>query len=168
MCGGNNTPPPSPPRTTTPATITIYVSRIGQSNNLSLKQGDSQPGQPGDPGTDLLTTNVDANQPIVWKVDQNPDPGRNNDIILMNVKAADNTLPNYANSQQLLVDAVYNADYTTLTSGVITGAVKANPPSPKPGQGPGAKAFQNYQIGWRKDSESSTTEHWDDPKLIMR
>ncbi len=140
MCGGNNTPPPSPPRTTTPATITIYVSRIGQSNNLSLKQGDSQPGQPGDPGTDLLTTNVDANQPIVWKVDQNPDPGRNNDIILMNVKAADNTLPNHANST-LLVEPVYNADYPTLTSGDHYWSCKANPPSPKPGTGPCGKSI---------------------------
>lgn len=151
MSGGNK-----------PATITIYVSRKGQSTNLSLKQGSS------DPGDDSLITDVVANQPIQWKVDPTPDQGFNNDIILMHVKAADNTQPNYQNSQQLLVDEEYAAVYDTLTSGIITAAVKASPPAAKPGQGAGAKAFENYQIGWRKDSEDSTIEHWDDPKLQMR
>lgn len=157
MSGGNK-----------PATITIFVSRKGQSTNLSLKQGTSQPGQPGDPGDDTLITDVVANQPIEWKVDPNPDSGRNNDIILMHVKAADNTQAKYKNSQQLLVEPEYAAVYTTQVSGVITGTVKANPPVAKPDQGPGAKSFENYQIGWRTDAESSTTEHWDDPRLRIK
>jgi hypothetical protein len=156
MSGGN-----------TPATITIYVSRIGNSDNLSLKQGTSTPGQPGDPGDDTLVTDVVANQPIEWKVDTNPDSGRNNDITLVHVKAADSSVSKYSNSQQLLVAAEYAAVYTTLVSGVITATVKANPPAPKPGQGSGEKSFENYQIGYYKNSDPTKTEIWDDPKIKM-
>jgi len=158
MSGGNKTP-------ATPLPITIYVSRKGQSTNLSLKLGTSQPGQPGDPGDDTLIADVEANQVVEWKVDPNPDPGRRNDIILMHVKAADNTIQKYKNSQQLLVDAEYAADYTNQVSGVITGVLKATLPPAKPDQGPGAKSFQNYQIGWRETIEPETIQHWDDPRL---
>jgi len=149
------------------ATINIYVSRKGNSNNLSLKQGTSTPGQPGDPGDDSLVTDVDPNQTIVWKVDTNPDPGRNNDITLTHVKSADNTKPKYLNSQQLLVYAEYNAVYIPVASGVITGTVKAVPPAPKPGQGNGAKSFENYEIGFYLNSDTTKTEIWDDPKMRM-
>ncbi len=149
MCGGN-----------TPATITIYVSRKGNSTNLSLKQGTSSPGQPGDPGDDTLVTDVVVNQPVEWKVDPNPDPGRNSDITLVHVKAADTSVPKYSNSQQLLV----NPEYTAV-NGVITAAAKASLPAPKPGQGPGEKSFENYQIGFYLNSDSTKTEVWDDPRL---
>lgn len=151
MCGGN-----------TPATITIYVSRIGQSLNLSLKQGTSAPGQPGDPGGDDLETVVVASQPIEWKINPNPDPGRKNDITLVHVKAADASKPKFINSQQLLA----NPEYTSL-NGVITATVKASPPAPTPGQGPGKKSFENYQIGYYLNSDSTKTEVWDDPKIRM-
>jgi hypothetical protein len=151
MCNGNG-----------PATITIYVSRIGQSTNLSLKQGTSTPGQPGDPGGDDLETVVVASQPIEWKINPTPDPGRNNDITLEHVKAADASKPKFVNSQQLLV----NAEYTAV-SGVITAAVKASPPAPTRGQGPGKKSFENYQIGFYLNSDSNKTEVWDDPKIRM-
>lgn len=152
MCGGNG-----------PATITIYVSRIGNSTNLSLKQGSSAPGQPGDPGGDELETEVVASQPIEWKINPNPDPGRNNDITLEHVKAADASKPKFINSQQLLENAEYSA-----VGGVITAKVKASPPAPTPGQGPGKKSFENYQIGFYLNSDTTKTEVWDDPKLSMK
>jgi len=149
MCGGNG-----------PATITINVSRIGNSTNLSLRQDGSRPGQPGDPGTDLLTTDVVAGQPVVWQLDPSPDPGRNTEITLEHVKSADPTVPKFVNSQQLLE----NAEYTAV-NGVITAKVKASPPPPGSGQNPGEKAFENYQIGFYLNSDPNKTEIWDDPRL---
>jgi len=149
MCGGNG-----------PATITIYVSRIGNSTNLSLKQGSSAPGQPGDPGGDEIETDVVASQPIEWKINPNPDPGRKNDITLEHVKAADASLPKFANSQQLLESAEYTA-----ANGVISAKVKASLPPPRSGQGPNEKAFESYQIGFYLNSDSTKTEIWDDPKI---
>jgi hypothetical protein len=146
MCGGNNP--------TTPSPITIYVSRIGQSNNLSLKQGST------DPGDDSLVTTVDLNQSITWALDPNPDAGRNTDITLLHVKAADSTQNKYKNSQQILV-----ADQYSAVNGVITGTVVATAQTPKQ---PGTKPFENYQIGFYANSDSTKTEVWDDPKLIMR
>ena len=139
------------------ATITIYVSLIGNSSNLSLKQGTN------DPQDDSLVTDVDPNDTVIWSLDPNPDPGRNTDLTLLHVKAADSTLPRYTNSQQLLVDEQYEA-----VNGSITGVVKQNPPPPKPGQGANAKSFENYQIGFYKNSDPSHTEIWDDPRLQMR
>lgn len=145
------------------ADITIYVSRIGNSTNLSLKQVVG--GVTTDPQTDLLDTTVDLNQTIDWKVDPNPDRGRSNDIVLEHVKAKE-AIGNYINSQQILVNAQYSATYpTTDPKGVITGTVVSTAPTPKQ---PGTRPFENYQIGWRAASESAQTEHWDDPKLIMK
>jgi len=143
MCGGNG---PSP--------ITIYVSRIGQSNNLSLKQGSV------DPGDDTLVTTVELNQSITWKLDPNPDPGRNTDITLVHVKAADTSIPKYSKSQQILVEDQYTA-----ANGVITGIVVSTAQTPTQ---PGQKPFENYQIGFYVNSDPNKTEVWDDPKLIMR
>jgi hypothetical protein len=143
MCGGNG---PSP--------ITIYVSRIGQSTNLSLKQGST------DPGDDSLVTTVDLNQSITWALDPHPDPGRNTDITLLHVKAADSNLPKYHNSQQILVNDEYSA-----VNGVITATVVSTSPAPKQ---PGTKPFENYQIGFYVNSDLNKTEVWDDPKLIMK
>ena len=143
MSGGNNP--------TTPDSITIYVSRIGQSTNLSLKQGTN------DPGDDTLITTVDLNQTIIWALDPHPDPGRNTDMTLLNVKAADSS---YQNSQQILVEDPYTA-----VNGVITGMVVNTAQTPKQ---PGTKPFENYMIGWFKNEDPNKFEFWDDPKLIMR
>ena len=144
------------------ADITIYVSRIANSRNLSLKQNIN--GVITDPQNDSLDTTVDLNQSIEWKVDPTPDRGRTNDIVLEHIKAKE-AKGNYINSQQILVDEEYAAVYTSDPKGVITGIVVATSPTPKQ---PGTKPFENYQIGWRESSESAETEHWDDPKLIMK
>lgn len=157
MCNGNNPPPVTPP---TPLPITIYVSRIGNSTNLSLKQGNSAPGSPSDPGDDTLVTSVELNQVIEWKVDPNPDPGRKNDITLLHIKAANTTIPKYKNSQQLLVNDQYAA-----VAGVITGAIVGVSLTPTQ---PNTKPFENYQIGFCLNSDPTQTEVWDDPKLIMK
>jgi len=130
------------------ADINIYVSRIGQSNNLSLRDASS------DPGDDTLTTTVDVNQTIQWSLDPTPDPGRNTDIALVSITKADSTLPKYANSQQLL-----QAD-PTVSNGVGTGTVVS--------ASPGSGKFENYTIGFTINSDSSHTVQYDDPKLIMK
>ena len=142
-------------------TITIWVSRIGDTTDLSLKQDNSKPGSPGDPGGDNIITTVSAKQTIYWKVNKTPDAGRNNDITLLHVKAADASLPKNANSQQLLVEDLYEAN----DEGVIEGVVLTSPPASSQ---PGQKAFENYQIGFYLNSDPSKTEIWDDPKLIMK
>ncbi len=144
------------------ADITIYVSRIGNSTNLSLKQVVG--GVTTDPQNDSLETTVDLDQSIDWRVDPNPDPGRTSDIVLEQVKAKE-AKGTYINSQQILVNAEYNAVYTSDPKGVITGTVVSTSPTPKQ---PGTKPFENYQIGWRESSDSAQTEYWDDPKLIMK
>lgn len=130
------------------ADINIYVSRIGQSNNLSLRDASS------DPGDDTLTTSVDVNQTIQWSLDPTSDPGRTTDITLVSITKADSTLPKYANSQQLLL-----AD-PTVSNGVGNGTVV--PVSP------GSGKFENYTIGFTVNSDSSHTVQYDDPKLIMK
>lgn len=130
------------------ADINIYVSRIGQSNNLSLKDALS------DPEDDTLTTTVDVNQSIQWSLDPSPDPGRNTDITLVSITKADATNPKYANSQQLLL-----AD-PTVTNGVGSGTVV--------GTSPGSGKFENYTIGFTVNSDSTHTVQYDDPKLIMK
>ena len=142
MCGGNS--------------ITINVSRIANSTNLSLKQGESKPGTPLDPGNDALITDVDAKQTIKWQLDPHPDSGRNTEITLLHVKAGTTD----SNSQQLLEKAEYTA-----VDGVITGKTMASLPPSKPGQGPGEKAYEKYQIGFYLNSDSTKTEIWDDPRL---
>ena len=141
--------------------ITIWVSRIDNTNDLSLKQDSSKPGTPGDPGGDNIITAVAAKQTIYWKVNPTPDEGRTNDITLVHVKAADPSLPKNANSQNLLVKDLYNAD----NSGVITGVVLTTPPASTE---PGEKAFENYQIAFYLNTDPSKTELWDDPKLRMK
>ena len=140
------------------ATINILVSLIGNSSELSLKQGTI------DPQNDSLVTDVNASDTVIWSLDPNPDSGRNTNITLMNVKASDSSQPQYTNSQQILAAAEYTAD----ANGVITGTVLATPPPAKPGQGANAKAFENYEIGFYKNSDATKTEIWDDPRLQMR
>ncbi|MGB5369820.1 MAG: hypothetical protein WBN18_05275 [Flavobacteriaceae bacterium] len=131
------------------ADINILVSRIGETRNLSLKQGTN------DPGDDELETIVDVNQTIKWSLDPSPDPGRNNGITIVSVKKADASIPKYRNSQQLLIHQ------PTVTNGIANGQVV--PVSP------GSGKFENYSIGFtiNSDPEPRCT-YYDDPRLIMR
>lgn len=130
------------------ADINIYVSRIGQSNNLSLKDAYN------DPEDDTLVTTVDVNQTIQWSLDPSPDPGRNTDIAIVSITKADTSLPKYANSQQLLL-----AD-PAVVDGVGNGTVVAT--------SPGTGKFENYSIGFTVNSDPTHTVQYDDPKLIMK
>ena len=132
------------------ADITINVSRIDGTNNLSLRQGDSRPGSVGDPGDDSLQTGVSANQTIEWRLDPEPDAGRSTDITLIHVEKKGDT-----NSQSLLT-----SDIITAVDGVITATVVAT--APVPGQN-----TESYKIGYSLNSNPQQTEIWDDPQLKM-
>ena len=136
------------------ADITIYVSKKnGNGNQLALRQGDN------DSGNDNLETEVSVNQTIEWALDPIAHQGRNTDITLLHVKAADSSQNKYRNSQSLLT-----SDEISAVNGVVSGTVvAAEPPSRVPGQ----KPFENYQIGFSVNSDPTHTEVWDDPKLKM-
>ncbi|WP_297692406.1 hypothetical protein [uncultured Eudoraea sp.] len=150
------------------ATINIYVSKIANSGQLSLRLGTAIPGTPDDPDNDTLVAGVDPSDTVRWSVDQHPDPGRNNNLTLVHVKAAIPAPGPYLNSQQLLENAEYSAEYTPDPMGVITATVLATPPPAKPGE---AKAFENYQIGYFQSfpppTDPTVPETWDDPRLQM-
>jgi len=131
------------------ADISIYVSRIGQSRNLSLRDADNNPLD------DELTTMVSASQTIQWELDPSPSAGRNVGITIVSVTKADSSIPKYANSQQLLV-----AD-PSVSNGVASGTVV----SPSPGSG----KFENYSIGFTVNSDPDPKcIYYDDPRLQMR
>ncbi len=131
------------------ADINIYVSRIGQSRNLSLRDGVN------DPLDDNLSTEVETSQTIEWTLDPSPRPGRNDGITIVSITKADTSIPKYRNSQQLLIA------HPTVVAGVATGTVLST--------SPGVNKFENYSIGFTKNSDSVPRNiYYDDPKLIMK
>lgn len=131
------------------ADINIYVSRIGQSRNLSLRDGVN------DPLDDDLTTEVGTSQTIEWSLDPSLRGGRNDGITIVSVTKADSSIPKYINSQQLLTA------HPTVTAGVASGTILAT--------SPGIGKFENYSIGFtiNTDPDPKCT-YYDDPKLIMK
>ena len=131
------------------ADISIYVSRIGQSRNLSLRDADNNPLD------DELTTMVSTSQTIQWVLDPSPSTGRNVGITIVSVTKADSSIPKYANSQQLLV-----AD-PSVSNGVASGTVVS--------ASPGSGKFENYSIGFTVNSDPDPKcIYYDDPRLQMR
>ena len=131
------------------ADINIYVSRIGQSRNLSLRDGVN------DPLDDNLTTEVETSQTIQWSLDPSPRPGRNDGITIVSITKADNSIPKYRNSQQLLIA------HPTVTAGVASGTVVAS--------SPGIGKFENYSIGFTINSDPDPKNtYYDDPQLKMK
>lgn len=131
------------------ADINIYVSRIGNSRNLSLRDGVNSPLD------DELTTEVDPSQKIHWSLDPNPPSGRNVGITIVSVQKADSSIPKYRNSQQLL------ESQPTVANGVASGQVVAT--------SPGTGKFENYSIGFTVNSDTSPKcTYYDDPTLRMK
>lgn len=131
------------------ADINIWVSRIGQSRNLSLRDGVNNPMD------DELTTIVDVNQTIEWSLDPTPGHGRNDGITIVSVTKADASIPKYANSQQLLTA------HPSVSNGVATGTVLS--------ASPGSGKFENYSIGFTVNSDPEPKcIYYDDPRLKMK
>ena len=131
------------------ADINIYVCRIGNSRNLSLRDGTNSPLD------DELTTVVETSQIIHWSLDPNPPAGRNDGITIVSVQKADSSIPKYRNSQQLLISQ------PTVANGVATGQVVAT--------SPGTGKFENYSIGFTVNSDAAPKcTYYDDPTLRMK
>lgn len=121
---------------------TIYVSRNGNSNQLSLSDSEGH-----NPGNDNLTTDVNAGDTVTWELSANS--GLSSIVSVSQVTSGD---PSYnAASQNLL------ANSPTSTNGVFSATVV----SPSPGVG----KFENYKIGFTVPGDS--TVYYDDPKLRM-
>ena len=120
----------------------IYVSRNGKSNQLKLRDN-----QGHDPGNNDLTTDVDPNDSIVWKLDTNSGLTE-----ITGIKPSDSSQPAYRGSQDLLAAPPNN------NNGIWEATVVSS--SPGPGK------FENYMIGYKIPNDD--TEYWDDPKLQMK
>jgi hypothetical protein len=127
------------------ATITIYVSRNGNSFNLKLRDSLGN-----NPGNDDLTTNVSPGDQLVWSLDPN---GSN----LTSLNGVNKTVPG---------DPSYNANSMDLIAPPGTysqnGSYYGTVISPSPGNG----KFEKYKIGFMVPGDS--TVYWDDPKLQMQ
>lgn len=136
------------------ANYTIKVSRIGQSNQLSLRQGDNRPGNPGgppnpgDPGNDSLVTTVAGGDTLEWVVDSDPDSGRNSNLVLESV------------SENVSNTMLTEASPIEAVSGTISATVKQSSSV----QGP-RPVYDNYTIAWSEPG--NPTDHFDDPRLKM-
>ncbi|HSP82117.1 MAG TPA: hypothetical protein VLN72_00130 [Gillisia sp.] len=120
----------------------IYISRNGRSHQLKLRDN-----QGHDPGNNDLTTEVDPNDTVVWKLDTNSGLAE-----ITGIKPSDPSKPEYSNSQDLLAAPPKNNN----------GNWEATVVSPSPGRG----KFENYMIGFKIPNDE--TEYWDDPKLQMK
>ncbi|MEP6260177.1 MAG: hypothetical protein ABJ092_01270 [Gillisia sp.] len=120
----------------------IYVSRNGRSHQLKLRDN-----QGHDPGNNDLTTEVDPNDTVIWKLDTNSGLAE-----ITGIKPSDSSKPEYRDSQDLLAAPPKNNN----------GNWEATVVSSSPGRG----KFENYMIGFKIPNDE--TEYWDDPKLQMK
>lgn len=127
------------------ATITIYVSRNGNSYNLKLRDSLGN-----NPGNDNLTTSVSPGDSLIWCLD----PTGSNLTSLNGVNKTVDGDPSFnPNSIDLIA-----APGTHSVDGIYYGTVV----SPSPGSG----KFENYKIGFKVPNDDNV--HWDDPKLQMQ
>lgn len=133
------------------AGITIYVSRIGNSNNLRLRDSEDH-----DPGNDLLTTDVNTSDIITWIKDPRANspaqPGYSPIECITSITKADSSLPQYRNSIPVLT-----ANPTVSECSAIGYVLAISPGSGK---------FENYTIYYTLPGDS--TIHHDDPQLRMK
>ena len=123
---------------------TVYVSVIGGSTNLSLRDSEGH-----NPGNDQLTTNVDVNDTVSWEVDPNPPRGANAISSIENVyKKANNDPKNYS---------LLTANPGNKGNGVWQGSVVST--------SPGSGKQESYNIDYKITAGGET--YTDDPKLQM-
>lgn len=124
---------------------TIYVSRQGNSNNLSLRDSESNGN-----GSDQLTTIVSPNETVIWELDPNPPQGSNSIAAITNVyQKADNN----PNNVSLLT-----GNPTSCGDGRFSGTVIPN--------SPGSGKYESYSIDYQLVAGGNVLT--DDPKLQMQ
>lgn len=116
------------------ATKTIYVSKEPNSNKIKLRDSDGN-----DPGNDDLTTLVDPNDTVEWRLDTNS--GLEG---IIGVKKKNDT-----------------NDLLTGEPQESNGVWSATVVPVSPGKGKNEK----YKIGYKIPNDDK--KHWDDPKLQM-
>lgn len=130
MCNGNTT------------TITIYVSRNGNSKQLKLRDSEGH-----NPGNDQLTTDVEAGNIVKWVLDSNSGL-----TSITQVKKVTSSDPSYQPNAVTLL----TSEPTSVNNEIIATVVATSP---------GIGKFENYKIGFTIPGD--TTEYWDDPKIRM-
>lgn len=123
------------------ATITIYVSRNGNSTNLKLRDSEGH-----NPGNDDLTTDVNPGDTVQWELDNNSGL-----TSIASITKSDASNPKYQNSIDVLAAAPVNNN----------GIYSAQVVSPSPGKG----KFENYNIGFT--IPGSNEVYFDDPKMQL-
>ncbi len=124
------------------ATINIYVSRNGRSNNIKLRDSEGH-----NPGNDNVTTDVSPGDTIIWQLDS--DSGLTSLDGVTKTVASDPSFD--PNGVDLLVSTPSGSN------SVYTGTVV----SISPGRG----KFENYKVGYTVPGTNGT--QWDDPKLLI-
>ena len=136
MCNGNNNPP-------TPTTITIYVSRNGNSMQLKLRDSEGH-----NPNNDQLTTDVSPGDIIKWDLDTNSGLSS-----ITQVKKVEPSDPSFQPNASTLL----TSEPTSVNNEIIATVVATSP---------GSNAFENYKIGFTVPGDDNV--YWDDPRLRMK
>lgn len=108
------------------ATINIFVSRAGNSNNIKLRDSEGH-----NPGNDDITTDVNAGDTVVWQLDSNSGLYSLDGIQMKN------------DSENNLLTATPIG-----SNGMYTGTVVSN--------SPGRGKIEKYQIGYTVTQGSGT------------
>jgi len=122
------------------ATINIYISRNGQSNNIKVRDSEGH-----DPGNDNITTDVSPGDTVIWQLDSNS--GLTSLDGITRTVSSDHSFD--PNAVDLLVSTPSGSN------SVFTGTVV----STSPGRG----KYEKYKIGYTVPGTIGT--QWDDPKL---
>ena len=122
------------------ATINIYVSRKGQSNNIKLRDSEGH-----NPGNDNVTTTVSLNDIIIWQLDSNS--GLTSLDGITKTVATD---PSFDPKAVILLVSTPSGSNNVYTGTVVSIS-------------PGKDKYENYKIGYTVPGTNGT--QWDDPKL---
>jgi len=108
------------------ATINIYVSRVGNSNNIKLQDSEGH-----NPGNDNITTTVNTGDVLVWQLDQN------SGLLSLDGVQMKNDSPN-----NLLINITQSGP-NQFTATVV-------------GTSPGVGKIETYQVGYKVPGGNTT------------
>lgn len=122
-------------------TVTIYVSRNGDSKNLKLSDSEGH-----NPGNDDLETTVDPGDIVQWKLNTNSG--------LTSLNGIAKTVPGDRSYDDKSIDLLTEITLTSPYSATVLSV------------SPGKDKYEKYKIGFKVPGDD--TVYWDDPKLIMK
>lgn len=101
------------------ATINIYVSRVGNSNNIKLQDSEGH-----NPGNDNITTDVNPGDTLFWQLDQNSGLSSLDGVRMK------------TNSQNNLLNSITQVAPNIFTATVVSTS-------------PGSGKIETYEVGYK-------------------